>query len=763
MDDEAETYKLWRIRKTVMQLCHDRGYLVTQEELDQTQDEFKDQFGDKPSERRPARSDLILLVAHNDDPTDQMFVFFPDEPKIGIKNIKTYCQRMQEENITRAIIVVQQGMTPSAKQVDMAPKYILEQFLESELLINITEHELVPEHVVMTPEEKQELLTRYKLKENQLMRIQAGDPVARYFGLRRGQDLVVSLGMAVDMEPESCQESNYDPSVPIQVAVRVRPVLREMQTTCIQLFPESEQLVIGGEHVFSFERIFSPSADQNDIFEDAVLPLVETFLEGQDVTILAYGQSESGKTYTLVGPELSCAMNEEDFGIVQRVFRSIFQSLQNLKGLQSVVHVAYVEVFQEQVRDVLNWDRPGSVIQVEQDPQESLGGSSRTLVLCCVSPCVADFWESLYSLQWARQFSFVRNHPTAHSFKGSDMGSICNGNLDEPGKGSEAGSICNGLPNKEPLDESENLRDQIFKLQFAAQQYQQLVANAEDLLSAMSGLGNLTSEQAGQITSWLCLKAECEECIAGDIGGDEDSEVSRATKRRGEIEAWNRIAELEVIGPEKVCMAIQTDTVQMVHAQTSVRGDEGWLSGRLAQDLREAERMLHDLSMAIKKKEKQLQQLEAQSKTIEEPLPLQTKGNKDQSKPSPKKGLQPRVRRGGVSGPSGVDGALVGSVKESEDEPVEEVGKGGLIKRKLAQFEKKIFGSSRVGAELLPQIPREGSEETLMDANEGPGSSLKEKGSSKMKVEDGLFKNEGRTTSGKELEESKASVNACNQ
>lgn len=48
---------------------------------------------------------------------DQMFVFFPEEPKVGIKTIKTYCQRMQEENITRAIIVVQIGMTPSAKQV----------------------------------------------------------------------------------------------------------------------------------------------------------------------------------------------------------------------------------------------------------------------------------------------------------------------------------------------------------------------------------------------------------------------------------------------------------------------------------------------------------------------------------------------------------------------------------------------------------------------------------------------------------------------
>ena len=51
---------------------------------------------------------------------------------------------MQEENISRAVIVVQQGMTPSAKQalVDMAPKYILEQFMEAELMINITEHEV---------------------------------------------------------------------------------------------------------------------------------------------------------------------------------------------------------------------------------------------------------------------------------------------------------------------------------------------------------------------------------------------------------------------------------------------------------------------------------------------------------------------------------------------------------------------------------------------------------------------------------------------
>ncbi|XP_065834812.1 DNA-directed RNA polymerases I, II, and III subunit RPABC1-like [Oscarella lobularis] len=183
MADEAEIYKFWRIRKTVMQMCHDRGYLVVQHELNQTVEQFKAQY---PA---PTRPDLSILVAHLDDPTEQMFVFFPEEPKVGIKTIKTYVQRMQDESISRAIIVVQVGMSPSAKQAltDMAPKYTLEYFEETELLVNITDHELVPQHVVMTNDEKKDLLEKYKLKDHQLPRMQQSDPVARYFGLKRGQ------------------------------------------------------------------------------------------------------------------------------------------------------------------------------------------------------------------------------------------------------------------------------------------------------------------------------------------------------------------------------------------------------------------------------------------------------------------------------------------------------------------------------------------------------------------------------------------------
>ncbi|CAF0886006.1 unnamed protein product [Didymodactylos carnosus] len=167
MDDEAETYKLWRIRKTVLQMCHDRGYLVSQDELDQSLEQFKGVFGDKPSEGKPARSQLIVMVAHNDDPTDTLIVQFPDNPKIGVDPIKGFFKKMQGDaknaRIPHSILVVQIGLTPAARELIgelQNKKFSFEVFLESELLINITEHHLVPKHVILTPEEKQELLNR---------------------------------------------------------------------------------------------------------------------------------------------------------------------------------------------------------------------------------------------------------------------------------------------------------------------------------------------------------------------------------------------------------------------------------------------------------------------------------------------------------------------------------------------------------------------------------------------------------------------------
>lgn len=65
--------------------------------------------------------------------------------------------------------------------------YNLQVFHESELLINITHHELVPQHIALSSDEKTDLLLKHKITEKQLMKILYNDPIVRYYGFERGQ------------------------------------------------------------------------------------------------------------------------------------------------------------------------------------------------------------------------------------------------------------------------------------------------------------------------------------------------------------------------------------------------------------------------------------------------------------------------------------------------------------------------------------------------------------------------------------------------
>ncbi len=59
-----------------------------------------------------------------------------------------FAERMRQENVSRAIMVIASNLTPFAKQslMDLQPKLQVETFTENELLVNITQHVLVPEH-----------------------------------------------------------------------------------------------------------------------------------------------------------------------------------------------------------------------------------------------------------------------------------------------------------------------------------------------------------------------------------------------------------------------------------------------------------------------------------------------------------------------------------------------------------------------------------------------------------------------------------------
>eukprot|EP00501_MAST-03F_sp_TOSAG23-6_P001151 GSMAST32.ASY1.ANO1.1194.1 assembled CDS len=124
---------------------------------------------------------------------EKLRVFFPKDEKFNIKVLKHFCEEMSSENIRRGIFLIPGTITPRTVSAlgEVAPTFLLELFYRYELLVDITQHYLVPKHVLLTSEEKEQLLKRCKVKDTQLPRIVKSDPIARYFGLRIGDVLKV--------------------------------------------------------------------------------------------------------------------------------------------------------------------------------------------------------------------------------------------------------------------------------------------------------------------------------------------------------------------------------------------------------------------------------------------------------------------------------------------------------------------------------------------------------------------------------------------
>uniref|UniRef100_A0A182XX09 Kinesin-like protein n=1 Tax=Anopheles stephensi TaxID=30069 RepID=A0A182XX09_ANOST len=87
-----------------------------------------------------------------------------------------------------------------------------------------------------------------------------------------------------------------------------------------------------------------------DLYVDTARPIVDKVLEGYNGTILAYGQTGTGKTYTMSGnPE-----SPQTKGIIPNTFAHIFGHIARGKENQKfLVRVSYMEIYNEEVRDLL--------------------------------------------------------------------------------------------------------------------------------------------------------------------------------------------------------------------------------------------------------------------------------------------------------------------------------------------------------------------------------------------------------------------------
>jgi uncharacterized coiled-coil protein SlyX len=148
----------------------------------------------------------------------------------------------------------------------------------------------------------------------------------------------------------------------VQVIVRCRPMCeKEKQADCTRVVNVySNRGVIEVENpkarsenernkIFTYDAVYDWNASQQCIYDETVRPLVSSVLEGYNGCVFAYGQTGTGKTYTMEGTE----SDEDNLGVIPRAFQQIWTHINRTTGLEFLVTVRYLEIYMEDIRDLL--------------------------------------------------------------------------------------------------------------------------------------------------------------------------------------------------------------------------------------------------------------------------------------------------------------------------------------------------------------------------------------------------------------------------
>jgi len=144
---------------------------------------------------------------------------------------------------------------------------------------------------------------------------------------------------------------------------------------------------------YHFDKVFSPAADQTMLFEEVVAPMLDEVrlpqhahmqgkantsqvLAGFNCTIFAYGQTGTGKTYTMSGDITNTLPLPDAAGIIPRVLHSLFAKLEGEESENSV-KCSFIELYNEELRDLLSVD---DTVKLKIFDDNSKKGHSATLV-----------------------------------------------------------------------------------------------------------------------------------------------------------------------------------------------------------------------------------------------------------------------------------------------------------------------------------------------------------------------------------------------
>ncbi|KAF9594403.1 hypothetical protein IFM89_031005 [Coptis chinensis] len=176
--------------------------------------------------------------------------------------------------------------------------------------------------------------------------------------------------------------SRQDKGVNVQVLLRCRPFSEdELRNNAPQVVTCNDyqrevavsQNIAGKQidRVFTFDKVFGPAAQQRDLYDQAVVPIVNEVLEGFNCTIFAYGQTGTGKTYTMEGGSKK-SKNESkgqlppEAGVIPRAVKQIFDTLESQNAEYSV-KVTFLELYNEEITDLL---APEELLKLGMDEKQ---------------------------------------------------------------------------------------------------------------------------------------------------------------------------------------------------------------------------------------------------------------------------------------------------------------------------------------------------------------------------------------------------------
>mmetsp|Transcript_5285 Transcript_5285/g.9374 ORF Transcript_5285/g.9374 Transcript_5285/m.9374 type:complete len:798 (-) Transcript_5285:510-2903(-) len=184
---------------------------------------------------------------------------------------------------------------------------------------------------------------------------------------------------SLDMRSGDAAASKGDTNV--RVVIRVRPPLEHelnaylgipyKPTTRVDATSHNISLVDGQgkddrtfNHSFTFDHIYDQGASQREVYDSTAKTLVASCLEGYNATILAYGQTGTGKTYTMEG----AAESFEDRGIVPRAIEQIFSYIQEEASAHKrfLVRASYLQIYNDVIYDLLKPSNT-SGLQIRED------------------------------------------------------------------------------------------------------------------------------------------------------------------------------------------------------------------------------------------------------------------------------------------------------------------------------------------------------------------------------------------------------------